>query len=125
MVEFGCIGEWWCLLLLVLLFEVIVVVEVEVVGVCDVIVIGSLFGGYYVIWFVEKYGWKVVLLNLVIVLQCDFKQYLGEQLLWYGGGMIVVECWYLYEFDVLCVLVIMCVDCYYLFVVIGDEVFDY
>lgn len=39
--------------------------------------------------------------------------------------MIVVECWYLYEFDVLCVLVIMCVDCYYLFVVIGDEVFDY
>jgi len=87
--------------------------------------IGSSLGGYYATYLAEKHGWRAVLLNPAVTPDRDLSRYLGEQLLWHGGGSIVVEPRHLDELRALNVASVTQPERYYLFAATGDEVLDY
>ncbi len=87
--------------------------------------IGSSLGGYYATWLAERHGCRAVLLNPAVEPDRDLAKYLGTQVLWHGGGSIVVEPRHLDEFRALAVASITRPERYYLIATTGDEVLDY
>ena len=127
--ELGRGREWCCPTLPVSPADAIALIEREVESRRQpgerVTMIGSSLGGYYATYLAEKHGWRAVLLNPAVTPDRDLSRYLGEQLLWHGGGSIVVEPRHLDELRALNVASVTQPERYYLFAATGDEVLDY
>lgn len=130
--ELGGAQAWRCPMLPVSPCEAIAEAEAQVAAAMpggvradDVTVIGSSLGGYFATHLAEKHGWRAVLLNPAVLPQRDLSAYLGEQPLWHGGGIIVVEPRHLDELRTLAVESITRPERYYLIAATGDEVLDY